>query len=983
MALGEKSKEPPKSLLQTASNAKLGASKKALNVIQSNVNAPVKKINLIPKSDESKVSALTGSIAFMKAPMVLEVGELEQGHSKKNKEIKKITNFAGPKFRSGKIRFGLETARRHTPQPPRTTTQRLMKVANNGWRGGKLDSGAQKGIVISAPSPMSLDRIHVQLGQEKVLPESKAVVARKELEKRERDRLAREVEYQSVIDNVKKQLQSNAIKEQEEGFEVIDTESEVLRAMMQTVQPAQGNPSHMAEARFLARKALASRPLLLSTRSNGNKKLAKNQFPVSEIREQNAGDTISAMENPRMKTNANALIDELESEYGTFETTIDGTFETAIDPTMDCTMGQMLVGTLLGGGGLFAEEAVNGPNSPRGGPNSPRVANIIVLDDDGVVDLTKGDDAPRLRTRSTPNGEKPTSPRSMGEIANGEEDGAAADSNNNMREIPDCPGLIPSAGVMCGAVPLYFMYKSQKQEEEESIQAQRMRAVLRSKNHNLDELQQKVIEAADIAMKDSEQVGEVKVKNINRQILGKDDAYWDTLSTIASTKGLDVVEELLPPTTKASPGPIPIEITTNKEDTEEEKKVKKNETKVTSSKTPKDAKPDEVDDLPTPKASSKPVDPDPVELSNDENMNTLNELSRNNKVVSWGPEKNYQANAARSPRRFTYDGEPPIEDDEPPLDYVEEQDLLTRTLQLSKDLLASLGQQFMEQPQDLEEHEYQEQPQQVVERSNLSVETDADVDTYNGKLSYSSNEDFPIDVEKLIAEHGMRQACEDEEVIPVPDEDEYYHQEPNVHHHTVYHQDLYQQGPGARHHNRYEQEMSMPEMDEFRSPRTPQIMSKLDVLRSQRNQALARFQDSRRHADGLPPSSNPELQDNQYAKSSSMADSEFQQQEPLKFFQPSMASSPSVGQYDHQVTRVEEHEVGSEASATPSKKAQNLRRQMDEALVASREIRKSQDKLGDDLLTFKSRLYQRNGELEGQAQRAMRMSGAGIRHADV
>jgi hypothetical protein len=59
------------------------------------------------------------------------------------------------------------------------------------------------------------------------------------------------------------------------------------------------------------------------------------------------------------------------------------------------------------------------------------------------------------------------------------------------------------------------------------------------------------------------------------------------------------------------------------------------------------------------------------------------------------------------------------------------------------------------------------------------------------------------------------------------------------------------------------------------------------------------------------------------------------------------------------------------AKTTPSRKARELRRQLDEALQASKEIRMSQEKLGDELRTFKNRFYRRNDELEGQAMRAI------------
>jgi hypothetical protein len=52
-------------------------------------------------------------------------------------------------------------------------------------------------------------------------------------------------------------------------------------------------------------------------------------------------------------------------------------------------------------------------------------------------------------------------------------------------------------------------------------------------------------------------------------------------------------------------------------------------------------------------------------------------------------------------------------------------------------------------------------------------------------------------------------------------------------------------------------------------------------------------------------------------------------------------------------------------------KARELRRQLDDALKASRQIRESQEQLGSELETFKSKFYRKTDELEVQAIRAM------------
>ena len=59
------------------------------------------------------------------------------------------------------------------------------------------------------------------------------------------------------------------------------------------------------------------------------------------------------------------------------------------------------------------------------------------------------------------------------------------------------------------------------------------------------------------------------------------------------------------------------------------------------------------------------------------------------------------------------------------------------------------------------------------------------------------------------------------------------------------------------------------------------------------------------------------------------------------------------------------------ASSTPSMKARELRRQLDEAIQASRNIKESQEQLGSELEHFKNRFYRKNDALEDQAVRAI------------
>jgi hypothetical protein len=58
-------------------------------------------------------------------------------------------------------------------------------------------------------------------------------------------------------------------------------------------------------------------------------------------------------------------------------------------------------------------------------------------------------------------------------------------------------------------------------------------------------------------------------------------------------------------------------------------------------------------------------------------------------------------------------------------------------------------------------------------------------------------------------------------------------------------------------------------------------------------------------------------------------------------------------------------------TSTPSKKARDLRRQLNEAMQASQEIRISQAQLGAELKSFKSKYYKKNDQIEDSALKAI------------
>ncbi|KAG7353983.1 hypothetical protein IV203_003339 [Nitzschia inconspicua] len=165
------------------------------------------------------------------------------------------------------------------------------------------------------------------------------------------------------------------------------------------------------------------------------------------------------------------------------------------------------------------------------------------------------------------------------------------------------------------------------------------------------------------------------------------------------------------------------------------------------------------------------------------------------------------------------------------------------------------------------------------------------------------------------------------------------------------------------------------------SNRPPSVKSKLDILREQRTRALERFQLAKpigRHNDiavGRSPRDRDHLKFYSPTKEhlrATMASQDasnrhpsFQSQRPHSTGRLFMNRS-SAEHRDSDVLS-----TASSSSSAPSHKARELRRQLDEALKASKEIRVSQEQLGSELRSFKSRYYRKNDEIEDHALRAI------------
>jgi len=1144
---GKNQNQETESLLRTAANAKLGATQTALTAFKSRAPPPIPKVR-VPISDETRVSEMSGSLRGEGDTRVGRTGagqiEKESTVTKANSTSKRnVTkpSFDGPKTKAKMPRALVGTAIKTTPQPKNLPSQalKLNKVE-------KRSMEIHKGIRISAPSPMSLDRIQVQHGQERVLPESKELKAQQAELRRQQEIETKEALYQEAKQEVKRQLKLEKVEEHREGFEtqlryeacrtgVADgSEKDLVKKIIKKIKPIKDSPSHLAEARFLARRALQASKK--GTRTTGfdfvdlqqDVPPALQEFPVSEImmgedNPKHDDGSISTIGNPHVHVvrqqvnNTNALIDQIDSgtvlEDGT-EAAIEqamngagcqannGRSKEGIGSPLGCSIGGICFGAMMGHQAALAAspeekavvsqdgtrnhlidaeavfldrevkerltrmnisnnepgDALNQHASPRSDHSMPELEGGEIIDlttfpllspsnnDDtgGQLEATSprdgivnGDDQERsgvgddddryaVERDENPAEELARSPKSLlgearenaekltSDIAIEDEEampGATTNketkAENRNQESPNVAygDLDPSPGVICGAVPLYFFYSTKKNaEEEENNLLSRLADINKNASECMENVTMSNSEASqkeesqnenfsDKEREDQPQNGKFGMSERygrrDKVLLDNDDAYWDTLSTIASTRGLDF-EKFAPILTNPSPGPIPIEITMSKEGSEKDEadsrvegkkekhisqpmKIIKTEVDHADQSLSYSHGTTENDD----KAQTNPcktvggkvnantkkrthLKPMPETYQPEEHKATssfhnwqavveqkggingqkdkkASESTQKNsqeRSVTWGFEEIYEAPEDSSPQNQLSKKES--------LDYQEEQKLLSRTLQLSKDLLASLAHQ-----------ELGEADTDVV-KLLLSFGSDEDSQT---KLSLTepatvsimrpiersvdeTSHESPIDVDKLLSEYGN---------FP-----------PKI-------IENYNEAKKAAVEGRESDESGSI------SNRNPEILSKLDVLRSQRAQSLARFQSSRT-APTLAKSGISDRRERNHLQVYSGSTIGLPQNKPFIAKTNHQAQEERIIFDGTDGIESESSLSGDSTRTTPSKKARDLRRQLDEALHASREIRLSQEKLGNDLQTFKSRFYQKNGELEDQAIWAMRNS---------
>jgi len=144
------------------------------------------------------------------------------------------------------------------------------------------------------------------------------------------------------------------------------------------------------------------------------------------------------------------------------------------------------------------------------------------------------------------------------------------------------------------------------------------------------------------------------------------------------------------------------------------------------------------------------------------------------------------------------------------------------------------------------------------------------------------------------------------------------------------------------------------------SSSSPIINSRLDELRAQRAKAIAKMHGGPERQSGIRTQTGRSKKDHLAAYAT-------------KSNHEATRVVDSFPRQEDRRSAFDDFETTSAKSdlTTPSTKARELRRQLDEALQASRQIKNSQEQLGSELQMFKNRFYSKNGSLEDRASKAI------------
>ena len=308
------------SLLQTATNRKLGASRLALTAFRSGARPPVKRVRV--KSGDSRVSDLTVSVAENVLPAVvheIHVGDIDVDSSIFGMSLNSSSSSVSGQGKK-KTTQSIGRAVKTTPQPRAYVAPSQIATKRPVV---KKSMDLQNGIKFVAPSPMTLDRVQVQMGQERNAPESKEYKLQQEevREKQESELIRQEAEEMKL--QLKKQIEEalgEGFEAQLEDFDTKRVTNPVAAAAVKKkslvkkifnkirhkspgkLGDGKPKPITAAEARLMARKALmdASKQRRLQGGMQGatmiNNQYLAPRFPISEIVTHAKDDSISDLD---------------------------------------------------------------------------------------------------------------------------------------------------------------------------------------------------------------------------------------------------------------------------------------------------------------------------------------------------------------------------------------------------------------------------------------------------------------------------------------------------------------------------------------------------------------------------------------------------------------------------------------------------------------------------------------------------------------
>jgi hypothetical protein len=264
------------SLLATATNKKLGASRMASNAMRSGARAPVNRVECISDSWESDLTGFVDE-EFLPETVIKEIphNAFNVDGSSSNSSSSSAEGFTMISGGDDPNRWiDMENKVAKTPSQPYVPT--ASKVV-------KQTIYLQKGIRLTAPAPMSFDRVKIQMGQEHTAPESREYRVQQEKEQKKQEEELKKKQHERNKLKAKLRKIKQATRDQGEGFEVhlgnfaestIEEKKIIDKRMHDKINPMspetatrgarEENPYEerksghlsLAEARFLARKAM-------------------------------------------------------------------------------------------------------------------------------------------------------------------------------------------------------------------------------------------------------------------------------------------------------------------------------------------------------------------------------------------------------------------------------------------------------------------------------------------------------------------------------------------------------------------------------------------------------------------------------------------------------------------------------------------------------------------------------------------------------